>query len=155
MGIGGYQRACSTVVEVRLTPPATVGGDGAREPVHLQIVVLGRAYLLALHAVVDVSHHIGLKPAPFLRVVVLNEANARSDDVLIVAHQLLQNQVHIVGISQVALDRPRDVVGSHLDDRHDALNLQARLAQFAFRPLLHVLADTIVREIIKDGQGQA
>ena len=111
-----YQR-CDGVValEERLRPNTVVDLERIREPLCLQIVVIGTADVLAHEAVVSLSGNIRAEPMSFLRIVVGDEADAAIEDTRIHTDHSFHDVVQMVRSLQILLYLGNMVDGAHID----------------------------------------
>ena len=100
------------------------------------------------------SLDIRLKPVPFLRIVVGEEGDADTYNLIVLFSQAPSYAVHRVGKGQQLLSLPSVVFHGHLHSRQDILNLKVLHLQFALGPLLHLFADAFLGIPVLHGSGQ-
>ena len=135
---------CSLVVEIRLTPVGDAAFHGNAVELLLRVVVVFSSYLHSLCRLSFLRPYIGFKPISFPRVVVGNERNTCTENLLVLHGQAAYNAVHRIREGQHLLSLPSMVLHGHLHGGENILNLKVLHLQLVLGPLFHPFADTLL-----------
>ena len=145
-GIAAEQGLCSGIVVVGLAPVAFACLYRHSEPLCLEIVVVGRTYLLHSPGLtVADTEGVEFAPTAALGEVVGHESQSATRNLRVVSDDAATHLCGLLRPVDVLFHRPSHVLKGHLHGGHHVLDLQTLHAKFTLGPLLHLLADAFAR----------